>query len=104
MPEPIDYLPHVGTGAAGVGLGAWLLKQLLGRQAAALDGTLTHLDATCEDLRKEEQLLRETQVGLAKDIGTLQAEVKAAQGRIDGMGTYWRERFDAIAPPTLRKK
>lgn len=71
MSDPTE-LAGVGVGGATAGgLLIWLLKASGSRNIGALDDTLKTLRSAVDSLSKEVRDLRETNIGLAKDIGAL---------------------------------
>lgn len=73
----INELGAVGVGGLTVGgLLVGLLKFAGSRNISALDDTLKSLNASVQTLTKDVRDLREANIGLAKDIGSLSRQVE----------------------------
>lgn len=102
-----DVSEVVGVGLGSSVVGGIVMKLLslsASRNLHQLDDTLKQLAASITELGRDIRTLRETDIAQAKDIGALQADVRALTARVDGQGNYWRGQFEAVCEPRRLKQ
>lgn len=100
-----DVNELAGIGGAGVGVGALvmgLLKFSGSRNIASLDDTLKSLRASVDVLGKDVRDLREANIGLAKDIGSLMRRVEEQDREILALRKHIHRQGNNIARLALK--